>query len=51
MLCSLELSYDVLFDEARAFNQQRLRYLPDEYLGDLEARIAALEARNGATVT
>ena len=46
VLRSLELSYDVLFDEARACNQQRLYYLPDQYLGDLEARIAALESGN-----
>jgi hypothetical protein len=43
VLRSLELSYDLLADEARAFNQERLRYLPDEYIPDLEGRIAALE--------
>ena len=42
VLRSLELSYDLIADEARTFNQQRLRYLPDEYIADPEARIAAL---------
>jgi hypothetical protein len=44
VLRSLELSYDLLADEARAFNQERLRYLPDEYIPDLEGRIVALES-------
>jgi hypothetical protein len=44
VLCSLELSFDLLADEARAFNQERLRFMPDEYINDLEARIAALSA-------
>jgi hypothetical protein len=42
VLRSLELSFDLLVDEARAFNQERLRFMPDEYIGDLEARIAVL---------
>lgn len=42
MLCSLELSFDLLADEARAFNQERLRFMPDEYISDLEARITVL---------
>lgn len=42
MLCSLELSFDLRADEAQTFNQERLRFMPDEYIGDLEARIAAL---------
>ncbi len=46
VLLSLDLSYDLIIDEARAFNQERLRYLPDEYISDLEARIAML---GGAT--
>jgi hypothetical protein len=43
VLRSLELSYDLLADEARTFNQERLRFLPDEYIPDLEERIAAVE--------
>lgn len=42
MLRSLELSFDLLADEVRAFNQERLRFMPDEYISDLEARIAPL---------
>jgi hypothetical protein len=43
VLRSLELSYDLLAEEARACNQERLRYLPQEYIPDLEDRITALE--------
>jgi hypothetical protein len=42
VLRSLELSYAVLFDEARLANAQRLRYDPDGYLPDLEERSATL---------
>lgn len=42
MLRSLLPSFDLLADEARASNQKRLRFMPDEYINDLEARIAAL---------
>ena len=42
MLRSLELSFDLITDEARAFNQERLRFMPDEHISDLEARIVAL---------
>ncbi len=44
VLRSLELSFDLLADEARVFNEERLHYLPDEYIPDLEKRIAALAA-------
>lgn len=44
VLRSLELSFDLIADEARAFNQGRLRFMPDEYISDLEARITALRA-------
>ena len=40
----LALSFDLLADEARAFNQERLRFMPDAYMHDVEARIAALRA-------
>jgi hypothetical protein len=43
VLRSLELSYDLLAEEARACNQERLRYLPQQYIPDLEDRITALE--------
>ena len=42
VLRSLELSFELLADEARAFNQERLRFMPDEHIHNLEARIAAL---------
>lgn len=42
VLRSLELSFDLIADEARAFNQERLRWMPDEYIPDLELRIATL---------
>jgi hypothetical protein len=42
VLHSLELSYALLFDEARLANAERLRYDPDGYLPDLEERIAGL---------
>jgi hypothetical protein len=41
VLRSLKLSYDLLADEARAFSRGRLRLMPDEYIPDLAARIAA----------
>jgi hypothetical protein len=45
VLRSLEMSFDLLAAEARSFNQERLRFRPDEYISDLEARIAALRAK------
>ena len=50
VLRSLELSYELLFAEARVFNEKRLRLLPDEYIADLEERIGRLRAaqRDGA---
>jgi hypothetical protein len=47
VLRELSLSFDLLADEARAFNQERLRLIPHDYIPDLEARIAALEAQLG----
>ncbi|MBA3946956.1 MAG: hypothetical protein H0X37_20640 [Herpetosiphonaceae bacterium] len=44
VLRSLELSFDLIADEARAFNERSLQYLPDEYIHDLESRIVALRA-------
>jgi hypothetical protein len=38
------LSFDQIADEAQAYNQKRLRFMPDEYISNLEARIAALRA-------
>jgi hypothetical protein len=46
VLRSLELSFDLIVDEARAFNQERLRFMPDEYISDLEARIATLRGES-----
>lgn len=42
VLRSLELSFDLIADEARGFNERSLQYLPDAYIADLESRIAAL---------
>jgi hypothetical protein len=46
VLKSLELSYDLLFEEARIMNEGIKDILPDEYLIDLEERIAELRAKN-----
>jgi hypothetical protein len=50
VLKSLELSYDTLFEEARLNNATIKAYLPDEYIVDLEARIAAIQTRVGDDV-
>lgn len=39
VLNSLELDVELLFDEARAQNEETLKYLPDEFIVDLETRI------------
>lgn len=44
VLRSLELSFDLLADEARAINQERLRFMPDKDIHDLEGQIAAFQA-------
>jgi hypothetical protein len=44
VLTSLELSYELLFEEARLKNHKMKDILPEEYIEDLEARIAALQA-------
>jgi hypothetical protein len=44
VLISLELSYDLLFAEARLQNDRVKELLPEEYIEDLEARIAAIQA-------
>ncbi len=44
VLRSLDLSFDLIADEARAFNQERPQFMPDEYIHDLEIRIAVLRA-------
>ena len=44
VLRSLELSYELLFAEARVCNEARLDYLQDEYIPDLEERIERLGA-------
>jgi hypothetical protein len=46
VLKSLELSYDLLFEEARMMNEGIKDILPDEYLIALEARIAELRTKN-----
>jgi hypothetical protein len=44
VLVSLELSYDLIFTKAREYNQFSKEHFPEEYLSDLEARIAAIRA-------
>ena len=51
VLISLELSYDTLFEEARQNNIAIKEYLPDEYIQDLEARIAAIQTTIGNQVS
>lgn len=43
VLKSLELSYDLLFAEARAANEQIRAIIPDEYIADLDDRIAQVQ--------
>lgn len=49
VLRSFQLSYDLLFAEARTFNEERQRYLPEEYIHDLEERIARIWASDPVT--
>jgi LexA DNA binding domain len=49
VLTSLELSYDTLFEEARQYNAIARERFPDEFLEDLEERIAAIRANFGRT--
>ncbi len=44
VLKSLELSYDLLFEEARFANDQSREILPDEVIADLDERIARIRA-------
>ncbi len=44
VLCSLELSHDLLFEEARRTNESMRQILPEEYIADLEARIARVKS-------
>ena len=44
VLKSLELSYETLFEEARQENAKVRDILPDEFIADLEERIATIEA-------
>ena len=46
VLKSLELSYDVLFDEARSFNEHNRLYFPAEYIHDLDERMHRILAEN-----
>ncbi len=50
VLKSLELSYDTIFEEARRNNAAIREYLPDEYITNLEAKIAAIQTRIGDDV-
>lgn len=44
VLASLRLSYDTLFTLARQYNAEARAYHPDDYIADLEERIAAIKA-------
>ena len=48
VLKSLELNYDLLFEEARMMNEGIKDILPDEYIIDLEERMAKLRTKNGS---
>jgi len=50
VLQSLELSYDTLFEQARQCNALAKEHLPDEFIKDLEERIAALRMHVGDDV-
>ena len=47
VLKSLELSYDLLFEEARRHNAAIKEYFPEEYIPDLEARMVTIQTRAG----
>lgn len=47
VLISLELSYDLLFEEARRFNENRTELIPQDYIEDLEHRIHKIKLRAG----
>jgi hypothetical protein len=47
VLQSLELSYGLLFAEARSFNARTKDYYPEEYIEDLEERISKIKAEQG----
>ena len=44
VLKSLELSYELIFQEARLFNAEAKKVLPEEYISDLEVRIEKIKA-------
>ncbi len=46
VLKGLEISYDLLFAEARAMNEGIKELLPDEYIVDLEGRITVIKTGN-----
>lgn len=46
VLKSLELSYEVLFEEARATNARAKQHFPEDHIADLEERITAMEAES-----
>ena len=47
VLQSLELSYDLLFAEARVINSKHQEWLPDHYIADLEHRIEQVRQEQG----
>ena len=49
MLRSLELSYDLLFAEARAMNTWNQQWAPESYLSDLEERIERMQHDHAST--
>jgi hypothetical protein len=47
VLKSLALRYEVIFQAARYRNQWYKEHVPDEYVGDLKARIAQIKGELG----
>jgi len=46
VLRSLTLSYDLLFEEARMINKRMKEVFPEDYIVDLEVRIAAIRTEH-----
>ena len=44
VLKSLRLSYDTIFEEARHYNELAKERIPDEFIADLEERIAKIQS-------
>ena len=47
VLKSLTLSLELIFDQARRYNAWSAEHLPEDYIPDLEVRIAKISSRHG----